>query len=449
MVCSAQTSWEPLPEAAQPPWQALPGPCEPHFAMQDELPPLQPDWAPPPFGEAVTLPPLPPLPSLPLLPLPLPPLEQQLLPAATVSHLLPSSSGSDRSAKLEERMERMRAKNRRAQARYREKQKVKQQQFELQYATVAAELEEARWLNAELRAAVAVQEAVRENREAVEAMLQATAEQQRAALQRRCTDACTCDAEGAASCWQLQPFQQRVALYTQVGRACEPMRQLVEHCSSGPQPRSLEPSTKQELRQRMARSMPEVVANVQSTSIADLMQEWAAFCEFAGQVTSAVDGGRLGEAEGEERVRPALEYIAVVKQLMLMHNAETYRQLLLRTRLPGESEDAATARWRQAAELAVTQAPLHGTFSGLAGQYVSLFEAGGTVEHQARSATLILHDFMCSSGRVLSPLQKARSVRCCVSSGGSGQRMAVYPDLVAITRAALDHYSLLAPQSEQ
>lgn len=32
-----------------------------------------------------------------------------------------------------------------------------------------------------------------------------------------------------------------------------------------------------------------------------------------------------------------------------MHNAETYRQMLLRTRLPGETEDTAAARWRQAA----------------------------------------------------------------------------------------------------
>lgn len=40
---------------------------------------------------------------------------------------------------------------------------------------------------------------------------------------------------------------------------------------------------------------------------------------------------------------------AIVKQLSLVHNAETYRQMLLRTRLPGETEDAATTRWRQAA----------------------------------------------------------------------------------------------------
>lgn len=39
----------------------------------------------------------------------------------------------------------------------------------------------------------------------------------------------------------------------------------------------------------------------------------------------------------------------VVKQMMLMHNSETYRQLLLQTRLQGESEDAATVRWRQMA----------------------------------------------------------------------------------------------------
>ena len=48
------------------------------------------------------------------------------------------------------------------------------------------------------------------------------------------------------------------------------------------------------------------------------------------------------------------------------------------------------------------------------------------------------------AGRLLTPLQKARGVRCCLSGGGSGQRMAVYPDLVAITRATLEHHSLLA-----
>lgn len=39
------------------------------------------------------------------------------------------------------------------------------------------------------------------------------------------------------------------------------------------------------------------------------LQEWAAFCEFAQEVTSAVDGGRLRQEEAEERVRPAVEYI--------------------------------------------------------------------------------------------------------------------------------------------
>lgn len=126
MVCSAQPSWEALPPAAQPPWQALPGAFGLQALVQDmELPPLPADFAvPSPFGQAMPSPP-------PLRPLPLPPLpaiDQQLLsmaaPAATASQLLPSSSGSDRSTKIEQRLERMRAKNRRAQARYREKQKV-------------------------------------------------------------------------------------------------------------------------------------------------------------------------------------------------------------------------------------------------------------------------------------------------------------------------------------
>lgn len=36
--------------------------------------------------------------------------------------------------------------------------------------------------------------------------------------------------------------------------------------------------------------------------------------------------------------------------------------------------------------------------SGMAEQYVSLFEAGGAVEHQTCSAILILHNFMASGG---------------------------------------------------
>ena len=36
--------------------------------------------------------------------------------------------------------------------------------------------------------------------------------------------------------------------------------------------------------------------------------------------------------------------------------------------------------------------------SGMAEQYVSLFEAGGALEHQTRSALLILHNFMGSGG---------------------------------------------------
>lgn len=53
------------------------------------------------------------------------------------------------------------------------------------------------------------------------------------------------------------------------------------------------------------------------------------------------------------------------------------------------------------------------------------------------------------AGRLLSPLQKARGVCYCLSGAGSGQRTAVYPDLVATTRAALEQYSLLAVQPGQ
>lgn len=55
----------------------------------------------------------------------------------------------------------------------------------------------------------------------------------------------------------------------------------------------------------------------------------------------------------------------------------------------------------------------------------------------------LLHD----AGRVLTALQKARAVRCCMSDAGSGgQRTTVYPDLVAITREILYHHSLLEPE---
>lgn len=92
---------------------------------------------------------------------------------------------------------------------------AKQQQFELQYASVAAELEEARRLNAELRAAVAAREAVKENWEAVEPLLRATASPQRPRQRCRCDDTAS-----VAAGWQLHPFQKRVALYTQV--CCRP-----------------------------------------------------------------------------------------------------------------------------------------------------------------------------------------------------------------------------------
>lgn len=117
MVCSSQPVWAPLPEAALPPWEA----CDLQLPLPSvELPLAQPGWAPSPFGDATIA--LPPLPSLPLPPLPpLPALPA----AAAASQLLDASSAeSERSAKLEQRLEKMRAKNRRAQARYREKQKV-------------------------------------------------------------------------------------------------------------------------------------------------------------------------------------------------------------------------------------------------------------------------------------------------------------------------------------
>lgn len=49
----------------------------------------------------------------------------------------------------------------------------------------------------------------------------------------------------------------------------------------------------------------------------------------------------------------------------------------------------------------------------------------------------------------MTPLQKARVARCCIGIGSSGQRTAVYPDVIAITREVLAHHSLLPPQPEQ
>jgi hypothetical protein len=75
-------------------------------------------------------------------------------------------------------------------------------------------------------------------------------------------------------------------------------------------------------------------------------QDWSAFCELAGSIAARLDRGEVGEAEATELLRPAAFYSMLREMIFLRHRPDVIRPLLRIFRLPGESEAAATARWR-------------------------------------------------------------------------------------------------------
>jgi hypothetical protein len=77
-------------------------------------------------------------------------------------------------------------------------------------------------------------------------------------------------------------------------------------------------------------------------------QDWAEFIDFAAAVVDDLDAGRIGEAEAVQRMRPAVLYNIVLDAILLRHRPEVIRPLMYQTRLPGESEEEATARWARA-----------------------------------------------------------------------------------------------------
>ena len=77
-----------------------------------------------------------------------------------------------------------------------------------------------------------------------------------------------------------------------------------------------------------------------------------------------------------------------------------------------------------------------GSLSSAVGRYLQLFEAAGQLSQQPEAALLAAVELSSTAGAVVSPLQKARMLALC---------RPLHPDVAAIVRAGLIHFSLLEP----
>ncbi|KAL4420386.1 hypothetical protein ABPG77_002326 [Micractinium sp. CCAP 211/92] len=230
---------------------------------------------------------------------------------------------------------------------------------------------------------------------------------------------------------------------------------------------------KQVLVEATAGSQPQLLQAVLSMTADDVLEDWGDLGEFAAEVLYLLDRGRIGQEEATERLRPAVLYMVLRNAILMSHRPEHFLHLLQHTRLRGESELAATKRWRQVMlslgftreealaclphyqayceqmlelgeEAATTLATLQelqqslgklgDTLSSLAEQFLGLMEAASTLSQQPSTALLAIADYYTSVGAELSEDRKLRTIAAC---------RPLQPDMLQVVRAALLHYDLM------
>ncbi|KAL4430755.1 hypothetical protein ABPG75_006011 [Micractinium tetrahymenae] len=431
----------------------------------------------------------------------------------------------------EEKKERQRAQNRAKQARFRQRQKEKREEMEAKVDAAEADLERERQLNHSIRQTGAALEAVKISKDIAVAVLEAAggsgqgAKQQRAALPApdgapasAASGACAavpepdcgctligCDGVDASSAsgalnptamWEL-PFQERVQLCCSIFCASESaQRALVLRAGCNADGFALDRDTRSSISENLVSDHPQMLEAVMRMSSDDVLEDWAEFGEFAAGIVAAVDSGEITEEEAERRMQPAVMYQAILHTLLMKHRPEYEQRLLAYTTHPGESEEQATARWRQvalamgvtaeqakgmlphylaycqrmrdlgddaASALATLQElqqllgaavctcsphfdlslrcwylPVH--CSSMVQQYLDLAEATGALTAQPKAALLILEDFFCTAGAFVTLLQKARMTAAC---------RPLHPDGPAIAREGLILRKLLPPDARE
>ncbi|KAL4420387.1 hypothetical protein ABPG77_002327 [Micractinium sp. CCAP 211/92] len=435
---------------------------------------------------------------------------------------LPTPAATAAATAADEKLERQRAMNRAKQARFRQRQKAKKEELEQQYEATAADLERERQLNETMRLSGAVMEKMQVSKDQALATLQGLGTQQQQAQQQqpqqyqrpqlqelssssgprpsdsgsvasgsptaatssggpaaagRAADS-TADAAEIGERFRALTFGERVSLCTAIFKTTEPARAALRPVGRHFDSFALETELKRSLGEAMVAAQPQLLTAALSMTEADLFKEWEDFGEYAADVVRQVEAGRMSETEADERIRPSVLYQAVRNAILLSHRPALILSLVSHTRLPGESEEAAAARWRQVAlgmgiteegaqgclphyqaychrmvrlgqEAASSMASLQevqqslnvqlaelgdASLSSMVQQYLGLVEAASRLSQQPTAALLAFMDLSSGAGRAVSPMQKTRMVAAC---------RPLYPDTVAIVRHVLEQHGLL------
>jgi hypothetical protein len=76
-------------------------------------------------------------------------------------------------------------------------------------------------------------------------------------------------------------------------------------------------------------------------------QDWHHFQDLAAAILADYDAGVIGEAEAEARFAPATFYFSLLNSMLLHHKPDMLHRFMATSRVPGESDAEAAARFRR------------------------------------------------------------------------------------------------------
>lgn len=408
----------------------------------------------------------------------------------------------------EDRGEKARAQNRAKQARFRQRQKEKKEDMAQRFEAAEADLEREKALNESMRQSGALFEGMKTQKDAAVAVLEQAAAagggggggpgaQAQAQQPRQQQQAGTGGLYSGSTLGTLGtlggggspadricqlPFQERVDMCCALFQSTESAAVILsQEAGEGVDGFALNADVRRQVSLSFVEAHPQVLEAALAMSAEDVLEDWAEFGQFTGEVLRQLDGGHISEAQAEERLRPAVMYQTILHALLVIHRPEHEHALLQHTRFPGETEEQEAERWRSAmVDMCVSEEqarrclPHYKTYctrmgqlgqeaasslasmqevqqtldtqlqqlgdaslSSMVQQYLGLYEATSKLKQQPTAALLILEDFFAAAGASVSPLQKARMTAACTP---------LHPDVPAIVKAGLEQYGLLPPE---
>ncbi|PSC68818.1 Carbonic anhydrase 2 [Micractinium conductrix] len=395
----------------------------------------------------------------------------------------------------EAKLERSRAQNRAKQARFRERQKEKREQMEQQYDSVSQDLERERQLNESMKLSGSLLDAVKQQKDAAVGILHAAAGRTPPALDADGAQQALCFADSScgvlsgpagavgatlAAQFRALSFEARVEICTSIFHSSDGAKRVLKQTAGEHGERldgfALDFDSKRAMGDHMLETHPQLLEAALALSDEDVLQEWADLGEAAAKAVAAVDNGVLTEEEAVRRMHPATMYQAIRNSMLLLHKPQQLQHLITHNRYEGESEEAATARWRRVMaamhvprEACATCLPAYESYcdrvrqlgeeaasavatlqevqqsmdrqieqlgdsslNSMVRQYLTLAEATGKLEQAPTLALLATMDFYAAAGSVTTPMQKLRMTATC---------RPLHPDVVAIVREGLKQFS--------